>query len=157
EALLDFDKVLGLEDDHFEGYLWRGRTHQALGHFGEAQDDLTEAIDITPSLPDGYYYRAELHFVQRKLAQAIKDYDVAISRSTQYYRAYLGLGRAQEWVLEYERARQHYTEIVQSEAREAAPYQAEALTALAALDLVQADPFECTLEVDDRIRQANAT
>jgi serine/threonine protein kinase/Tfp pilus assembly protein PilF len=157
DALRDFAKVLDLEDDLFDGYIWKGRTHQALGHFGEAQEHLTEAIDITPSLPDGYFYRAELHFEQRKHAQAIKDYEVAISRSPQYYEAYLGLGRALEWVLDYERARQQYDEILQSQDREAQPVKARAQAALATLELVQADAYECRQEEELRSRQEAQT
>jgi serine/threonine protein kinase/tetratricopeptide (TPR) repeat protein len=157
EALEDFTKVLDLKDDSFEGYIWLGRTQQALGHHGEAQDSLTEAIDITPSLPDGYFHRAKLHFAQRKLPQAIKDYEVAISRSAQFYEAYLGLGQALEWVLDYERASQQYEEILSSSDREAAPIQPRARAALARLNLVRADPYECAMEVEERIRQEGAS
>ncbi|MGE0707241.1 MAG: protein kinase [Planctomycetota bacterium] len=157
ESFEDFQKVLDLKDDSFEGYIWLGRAHQALLHYGEAQDALTEAIDITPSLPDGYFYRAELHFAQRKLPQAIKDYEVAISRSAQFYRAYLGLGRALEWVLDYDRAAQQYQEILDSSDREAEAVKPKAQAALARLFLVRADPYECTMEVEEKIRQEGAT
>ena len=157
EALEDFNKVLDLKDDSFEGYIWQGRTHQALGHFGEAQDSLTEAIDILPSLPDGYLHRANLHFAQRKLPQAIKDYEVAMSRSAQCYEAFLGLGQALEWILDYERAQQQYEEILGSSEREAQGVKARARAALASLDLVRADPFECELEIDAKVRQENAS
>ncbi|RMG16646.1 MAG: serine/threonine-protein kinase [Planctomycetota bacterium] len=147
DALRDFGKALDLDDDSFEGYVWRGRAHQALGHYTEAQEDLTEAIDITPSLPDGYYYRAELHFAQGKYQQAAKDYEVAISRSAQFYPAYVGLGRAQERMLQYDRARQQYEDVVSSEEPEALAAKAEALAALASLDLALSDPVECRAEI----------
>jgi serine/threonine protein kinase/Tfp pilus assembly protein PilF len=158
DARRDFEKVLGVKDDHFEGYVWRGRTNQALGHFGEAHEDLTEAIDLNPSLPDGYFFRAELYFVQRKHAEAIKDYEVAISRSSQYYQAYLGLGRAFEWTLDYERALAQYQEyVIDALDREAEAVRPEAYAALGDLRLVQADPLECRLEVEERLRQETAT
>jgi len=157
EALEDFNKVLDLKDDSFEGYIWQGRAHQALGHYGEAQESLTEAIDILPSLPDGYLHRANLHFAQRKLPQAIKDYEVAISRSAQCYEAYLGLGRALEWILDYSRAQQQYEEILASTDREAEGVKARARASLAQLDYVRADPYECALEVDAKVRQENAS
>ncbi|MBL4846121.1 MAG: protein kinase, partial [Planctomycetes bacterium] len=157
ESLEDFNKVLDLKDDSFEGYIWQGRAHQALGHYGEAQESLTEAIDILPSLPDGYLHRANLHFAQRKLPQAIKDYEVAISRSAQCYEAYLGLGRALEWILDYPRAQQQYEEILASTDREAEKVKARARAALAQLNFVRADPYECLLEVDAKARQENAS
>jgi len=157
QARKDFDRVLDLRDDHFDGYVWRGRVHQALGHWGEAQDDLTEAIDLNPSLPDGYFHRAELYFAQRKHAEAIKDYEVAISRSAQYYPAYLGLGRALEWVLDYERARQQYEEILAADGRAASAVAPEALAALATLDLTQADVLECRQEEEERLRLETAS
>ncbi|MBL4848202.1 MAG: protein kinase [Planctomycetes bacterium] len=155
EALADFNKVLDLKDDSFEGYLSQGRAHQALGHYGEALESLTEAIDILPSLPDGYLHRANLHFAQRKLPQAIKDYEVAISRSAQCYEAYLGLGRALEWILDYPRAERQYEEILGSTDRNAGKIKALARAALGELHLIRADPYECSLEVDAKVRLEN--
>jgi serine/threonine protein kinase/tetratricopeptide (TPR) repeat protein len=157
EAQQDFQKVVDTKDDHFDGYIWLGRAHQALGHNGEAQEALTEAIDLNPSLPDGYYYRAELYAAQRKHAEAIKDYEVAISRSAQYHRAYLGLGEALEWVLDYDRARQQYDEVLRATDREAAAVAPEAHAALAELLLVQSDPLECTQDSEERLRQETAS
>ncbi len=157
EAFLDFDRVLEIKDDLFEGYVWRGRAHQALARWGDAQEDLTEAIDLNPSLPEGYHYRAELYAAQHKHAEAIKDYEVAISRSAQFYPAYLGLGRAYEWVLDYERARQQYDDVVAAAGRDAAAAAPAAYAALGRLLLAQADPLECELEVEERLRVAGAS
>ncbi len=156
-AQQDFQKVVDIKDDHFDGYIWLGRAHQALGHHGDAQEALTEAIDLNPSLPDGYYHRAELYAAQRKHAEAIKDYEVAISRSAQFHRAYLGLGEALEWVLDYDRARQQYEDVLRATDREAALVAPEAHAALAELLLVQSDPLECAQDVEDRLRQETAT
>ena len=97
-------------EDHFRTRLTHtievAQIARTIARALKLNEDLTEAIDITPSLPDGYFFRAELYFAQRKHAQAIKDYEVAIPRSAQFYEAYLSLGRAREWVLDYERARQ---------------------------------------------------
>ena len=153
EARKDLDRVLSLQDDSFEGYVARGRIHQALGHYGEASEDLNEAIDLNPSLPDGYFFRGELYFAQRKYAEAIKDYEVAISRSPQYYQAYLGHGRALEWVLDYERARQQYEEVLKASEPEAKRLHAAALVALGDLDQLEADPLECLLEAEEKLRQ----
>ena len=152
EARKDLDRVLTTQDDSFEGYVTRGRIHQALGHHGEASEDLNEAIDLNPSLPDGYYHRGELYFAQRKYAEAIKDYEVAISRSPQFYAAYVGYGRALEWVLDYDRARQQYEEVLKASEPEAKKLHADALAALADLDQLQAEPLECLLETEERLR-----
>ncbi|MCO5171490.1 MAG: protein kinase [Planctomycetes bacterium] len=156
-AQQDFQKVVDIKDDHFEGYIWLGRANQALGHHGEALEALNESIDLNPSLPDGYYHRAELYSAQRKHAEAIKDYEVAISRARDYHRAYLGLGQALEWVLDYERARQQYEDVLKARDREAALVAPVAHAALADLLLVQADPLECAQDAEDRARLEAAT
>ncbi|MCW8137351.1 MAG: protein kinase, partial [Planctomycetota bacterium] len=157
QAQQDFQKVVDIKDDHFEGYIWLGRANQALGHHGEALEALNESIDLNPSLPDGYYHRAELYSAQRKHAEAIKDYEVAISRARDFHRAYLGLGQALEWVLDYDRARQQYEDVLKARDREAAQVAPLAHAALADLLLVQADPLECAQDAEDKARLETAT
>ena len=56
-----FDKVIERKDTSWEAYIERGRTKAALGDGDGALLDLTEAIDLQPSFPDGYYQRAEYY------------------------------------------------------------------------------------------------
>jgi serine/threonine protein kinase/Tfp pilus assembly protein PilF len=157
KAKEDFEYVIEHKEQDWNAYIWRGRVRQALGDWQGANDDLTEAIDAQPSYPEGYYYRAELSFAQRKLAEAIKDYEVAITRNAQFYRAYLGLGRALEWTLEYVRAGQQYEEVLRGVDRDAEAEKPYALAAKARLLLVRADPLEVLAESEQNLRDEKAS
>ena len=156
KAKADFEYVIEHKDQDWNAYIWRGRVRQALGDWQGATDDLTEAIDAQPSYPEGYYYRAELSFAQRKLAEAIKDYEVAITRNAQFYKAYLGLGRALEWTLDYERAASQYDEVLKGPDREAELEKPRALASKARLLMLRADPQEVLAECEIKLRDDKA-
>lgn len=153
EALKDFSKVVELDDDSFEGFLWQGKAYHALGEGGEAVDCLMEAIDISPNLAEGYLERGRVYFDQQRLPQAAKDFEVAISRSATCYEAYLGLARTHEWLLEPAKAEQIYQQILAFSQPEARPVRARALAERGALSLVRSDPHAAAYEFDERIRR----
>src|SRR5581483_8728065 len=89
-------------------------------------------------------------------AEAIKDYEVAITRNAQFYKAYLGLGRALEWTLDYDRAGQQYEEVLKGVDREAEAEKPRALAAKARLLVLRADPQEVLAESELRLREEKA-
>ena len=149
----DFEKVLERKESDWQAYIERGRVKAALGDQNGATEDLTEAIDLQPSFPDGYYYRAEIYFQQRKHAEAIKDYEVAITRSAQFYKAYIGLGRVLEWTLDYDRAASQYEEVLKGDDLEAKQIRPVALAAKAHLLALRADRLEVLSETEQKYRE----
>jgi tetratricopeptide (TPR) repeat protein len=139
EARQVFARALAAKDDDFQAFLGRGRALLGLGRAKEAQDDLTEAIDILPSLPHGYYHRGLVYLATRNMRGAVKDFEVAISRSKSFLPASLGLGRVLELLGDTERATKELQRAARGDTRTAAEAQAR----LARLYLSQADPHLC--------------
>lgn len=142
EALRDFDKALELRPGWALAYIWRGRTYQALGNLSAALDDLNQAVDLAPLRPEGYLRRGDVRFARRELPQAQRDYRLALTRQRTFYRAHLHLARAFAFALDDEQARRSYEAIVRDRRShpEAARWAPEALTGLADLALLGADP-----------------
>jgi tetratricopeptide (TPR) repeat protein len=156
DAVEDLERAVAIQDDSFQGYLWLGRALLACGRTGEAQEALTEAIDLNPALPDGYAARGELYASLRKHDQAIKDFEVALSRSATHHPARVSLARALADTLDYDRARACYEEVLQATDREARALAPDVHAALGELSLVQADPFECEREARAEARRRAA-
>ncbi len=148
KAKEDFEKVLERRDSDWLAYIGRCRARMALGDFTGAADDATEAIDLQPSYPDGHVVRADLFFAQEKLAEAMKDYEVAITRSATCWEAYLGLGRVLEWQLDFEGAERQYDAVAKGEDRAAAALRPAALAAKANLVALRADRLEIRSEME---------
>jgi len=155
-ALRDFQDVIAVDDDSFEGYLSQGRALLELGDFLEAQESLTEAIDIMPSLPDGYLERGRLFLARRHLPQAKKDFEVAISRSATCYPAYVELGRACERLLEEDAAEAAYRAVLDAKVKAGQKVRAQAVAALGQLELALSDPLSAGLEFELAHREAGA-
>jgi serine/threonine protein kinase/Flp pilus assembly protein TadD len=62
---------------HDDARLWltRGRTMTALGHHRQAVDSFSQAIDIQPTLADGWFNRAITHWKLGEWEPAIADYE----------------------------------------------------------------------------------
>ncbi|MEZ6189172.1 MAG: tetratricopeptide repeat protein [Planctomycetota bacterium] len=156
EALDDFHRVIELQEDSFEGYVWRGRAQHMLGNYGEARKDLREAVELDPTRPEGHYFQGLLNLDTRNFEDAAKNFETASKRERDYHLATLGQGRALESELKYELAERHYETVVNTDHPAARAIHAEAWAALGDLLRHRADEVEVRLEEEARFRQDNA-
>jgi tetratricopeptide (TPR) repeat protein len=139
----------------YAAFIASGRKKGAAGDGPGALEDLTEAIDIEPSLPDAYYWRGMEYFSQAKVAEAIKDFEVAITRSGRFYEAYLALGRALEWADDDDRAASNYRE-VESAGDAPRELKARAIAARAHLLALKSNRVDVLSELDLNDRSEKA-
>ena len=82
KALLDYDKVLELDNDNVTAYADRGLTELELGRYPAATADLGEAIrrkgDDSDSLVNSYEYRGDAYSKMGMYRDAIDNYSQAI-------------------------------------------------------------------------------
>ncbi|MCA8924392.1 MAG: tetratricopeptide repeat protein, partial [Planctomycetes bacterium] len=157
EALDDFHRVIELQEDSFDGYVWRGRAQHMLGNFSDALTDLREAVKLDPTLPEGHYYQGLLNLDTRRFDEAAKNFETASKRAHDYHAATLGQGLAREYELKYDLAERHFEEVVNTQHPAAQAVHAEAWAALGDLLRFRADAVECMLEEESRFRQDSAT
>ena len=59
-------------------YLARAKARFILNNIEDALSDINVTISRDPNLFEAYYYRGQIHFLQKKYTMAITDYDVVI-------------------------------------------------------------------------------
>ena len=77
DALESFTQVLKTIGDDRLVYESRGLVYQEMKNHNKAIEDFNMAIKLEPYYPENYYYRGLSRIEQRKLEEAIKDFEYA--------------------------------------------------------------------------------
>ncbi|KAJ3354247.1 cytochrome c oxidase subunit 1 [Entophlyctis luteolus] len=77
DGIQAFTKLIALNPENGQAYLYRGRANAYLAKWEEALRDLTLAVQLAPERPDVYYYRGCL-LRERNKRKAIEDFSVSI-------------------------------------------------------------------------------
>jgi tetratricopeptide (TPR) repeat protein len=95
-ALEDYNKVIELNKDDEESWLYRGMVKERMKDNDGAFVDYTQAISLKIDYPRAWLVRAELLMKLKRYADAVEDYTVAITWFSNYGQAYYGRGLAEE-------------------------------------------------------------
>ncbi len=101
DALADFGEVLGPPEDRrlIEAAYYRGRVYQEQQKYREALKDFGRVADRRPDFRHVYLARAEIHFIEGRHSQGLKDLDTFLQLATG------GFPEADAWQVPYHRGR----------------------------------------------------
>ena len=98
-----------------EAYLLRGIAYDRLGLTQNALKDLDRFIELKPSEPKGYLYRADVKNFNMQHKDALSDYEMAIKLGPSSASAYMGRGLALAALGRYEEAIKDYLWVLRLE------------------------------------------
>ena len=78
ESILDLDKTIKIENDHYLAFYYRGKAKKELSFFDEALEDIDNAIKLK-SNKDFFIERAFLKIKMKLFSGALDDFDNAIN------------------------------------------------------------------------------
>ncbi len=78
-AVVELDLAIAVKRDYAMAYCERARAYTALGQFGRASSDATEAIRLDPSSPHAHYNRAEAYLGNDDFELAFADLHEVVS------------------------------------------------------------------------------
>ena len=78
ESILDLDKTIKIEKDHYLAFYYRGKAKKELSFFDEALEDIDNAIKLK-SNKDFFIERAFLKIKMKLFSGALDDFDNAIN------------------------------------------------------------------------------
>ncbi|XP_053235987.1 tetratricopeptide repeat protein 6 isoform X1 [Podarcis raffonei] len=78
KCILDFNKTLAVQPDHFQAYLSRAAYYGCKGRFSKGIMNCNEALRIQPTSVRAYLYRGALKFYNRTYKHAVEDLSKAI-------------------------------------------------------------------------------
>ncbi len=87
-ALEDYDKVIELNKEDEEAWLYRGLVNESMKNNEEAFIDYTQAITLKIDYPKAWLARANLLVKLKREKDAIEDYTAAITWNGEYGQAY---------------------------------------------------------------------
>nr|XP_034964906.1 tetratricopeptide repeat protein 6 isoform X2 [Zootoca vivipara] len=79
KCILDFNKTLAIQPDHFQAYLSRAAYYGCKGRFSKGIMNCNEALRIQPRSVRAYLYRGALKFYNRTYKHAVEDLSKAIN------------------------------------------------------------------------------
>jgi tetratricopeptide (TPR) repeat protein len=79
EAILSFDRAIGLNPDMVDAYLMRGKSYVGKADPEQSLHDFTKVIEMSPSNPAGWLARGAAYFDLNNLPAAIEDATHAIA------------------------------------------------------------------------------
>ncbi len=79
EAIDNFDKAIHFNPSYFRAYVNRGVSLSALKRNNESIQSFDMSIEIKPN-SDAYFFKANLFFELNSLPEAIKCYDVILTK-----------------------------------------------------------------------------
>lgn len=109
EAILNFDNVVALSNNHMAALLGRAASREAQGDLERAVDDYSKAISFEPSNAEAIYGRATAFTHMEDYARALKDFDRALDLNDQFAEAYQGRAYIHALDQQYDRAKSDYT------------------------------------------------
>lgn len=81
-AVLDYSLFILLNPTYSQGYFRRGLSYQSLGELDSALEDIAEALEFTPAVPEYtsllYLTRAQIHVQKNDIVSALSDLDASI-------------------------------------------------------------------------------
>jgi tetratricopeptide (TPR) repeat protein len=57
DCITEFTKLIWINPENSEYYIYRGRSNASLSFYNEALEDLTRAIRLDPDSPDAFFHR----------------------------------------------------------------------------------------------------
>ena len=79
ESILDFDKTLEIEEDHYLAFYYRAKAKKELSFFNDALKDFDNAIKLNSKNKDFFIARAFLKIKIKLFSEALDDFDNAIN------------------------------------------------------------------------------
>ena len=79
ESILDFDKTIKIEKEHYLALYYRGKAKKELSFFDEALEDIDNAIRLKSNERDFFVERALLKIKLKLFSGALDDFDNAIN------------------------------------------------------------------------------
>lgn len=81
-AVLDYSLFILLNPTYSQGYFRRGLSYQSLGELDTALDDIAQALEFTPPVPEYqsllYLTRAQIHIQKNDIDSALNDLNASI-------------------------------------------------------------------------------
>ena len=109
EAILNYDNVAALSDNHMAALLGRAASREAQGDFERAIDDYSRAIRFEPSNAEAVYGRATAFTHMEDHDRALKDFDRALELNDRFAEAYQGRAYIHALDRQYDLAGSDYT------------------------------------------------
>ncbi len=109
EAILNFDNVVALSNNHMAALLGRAASREAQGDLERAVDDYSKAIGLEPANAEAIYGRATAFTHMEDYARALKDFDRALELNGRFAEAYQGRAYIHALDQRYDLARADYT------------------------------------------------
>ncbi|MXY45974.1 MAG: tetratricopeptide repeat protein [Chloroflexi bacterium] len=93
-AIFEYNKAIGLNQDHIDAYYERGRAYSSQGDYDGAIVDFDRAIALDPEHFDAYYQRGLAYANKGDYDRAIDNFDKDIELNPDYAGAYYERGFA---------------------------------------------------------------
>jgi tetratricopeptide (TPR) repeat protein len=123
QAVLSFDRAVGLKSDFADAYLMRGKAYQGDSKSDEAIDDFSRVIALRPNDPRGFVARSAVYLDRKKYAKAMEDASRAIELDPRLAAAYNLRGLAVRALGDGQRALADFNRAVELEPNEDNYYQ----------------------------------
>jgi tetratricopeptide (TPR) repeat protein len=112
-------------------HIHRGNIHAEKREFPQAIAEFTKAIEITPTVPEGYYNRGLAYKQSGAPMEAVADFTAAIERRPDFALAYLQRGNCKHLIKDLNGAEADYTRAIELDPSEAEAYYLRGVTRLA--------------------------
>lgn len=112
QALLAYDKSIGLKPDNAATYHNRGALKADLGDYVSALEDYNEAIRLKPDYPETYYNRGNVKGKLGDHVSALEDYNKAIRLKPDFPKAYVNRGLTKVGLGRHASALEDYNEAI---------------------------------------------
>ncbi len=109
EAILNYDNVVALSNNHMAALLGRAASREAQGDLERAIDDYSKAISFEPLNAEAIYGRATAFTHMEDYPRALKDFDRALDLNDQFAEAYQGRAYIHALDQRYDLAKSDYT------------------------------------------------
>jgi tetratricopeptide (TPR) repeat protein len=112
DAIYEFDRVVAIDKNFSEVYLYRGIAYYYKGYFDKAVADYTQAIRLNPNDKLAYFSRGYAYGEKRDYDRAITDYTHVIRIDSNFAYAYFNLGAEYNEKRDYNQAIVNYTQAI---------------------------------------------
>jgi tetratricopeptide (TPR) repeat protein len=117
DAYENFAKVIALDSQNYEAYIFRGRASNSLRNLDAAALDFSTAIRLKPNMAWGYCLRGMVRNELRRYPRAVLDLNKAIEINPRYSNAYNFRGVANMELRKYDEAMNDFTETIRLDSK----------------------------------------
>lgn len=121
-ALLYYNKAIGLNPEYADAYLDRGVAYYDNGQYDKALADYNKAIELNPQDKLAYFNRGLVYYYQKDYDKALKEFNKTIELDPRYTVAYLNCGIIYFSRNDDDRAIANYSKVINLDPKEIKAY-----------------------------------